>query len=54
MARCDVEAVLGDQARSKRSRFITLVQAASKSWTNFWPVGKIRRLVRAVSTEKPA
>jgi hypothetical protein len=25
-----------DQARSKRSRFITLVQAAAKSWTNFF------------------
>ncbi len=25
-----------DQARSKRSRFITLVQAATKSWTNFF------------------
>ena len=26
----------GDQARSKRSRFITLFQAATKSWTNFF------------------
>ena len=33
--RCHVEAVIRDQARSKRSRFITLVQAATKSWTNF-------------------
>lgn len=26
----------GDQARSKRSRSITLAQAATKSWTNFF------------------
>ena len=40
---CQVEAeqsrslrlTLQDQARSKRSRFITLFQAATKSWTNF-------------------
>src|SRR5882672_11232676 len=43
MTRGHVEAVrdrrlrptLGDHARSKRSRFITFVQAATKSWTNF-------------------
>ena len=27
--------ILRDHARSKRSRFITLTQAATKSWTNF-------------------
>jgi len=28
--------ILSNHARSKRSRFITLVQAATKSWTNFF------------------
>lgn len=32
---CQAEAALLDLARSKRSRFITLFHAATKSWTNF-------------------
>jgi hypothetical protein len=35
MTRCHVEAARQDHARSKRSRFITLAQAATKSCTNF-------------------
>ena len=35
-ARCVRAAWRQDQARSKRSRFITLFQAATKSWTNFF------------------
>ena len=30
-----------DQARSKRSRFITLFQAATKSWTNFFSASEL-------------
>ena len=32
---------LTDHARSKRSRFITLFQAATKSWTNFFSASEL-------------
>lgn len=36
-----VGAISGDQARSKRSRLVTLVQAATKSFTNFSPASAL-------------